>query len=188
MRVSMEHMEMDTRILNTAYTASKMDSSPYPQWKSRLKSAHRLKDLSLSKEEAVQGLHQYLPTLKRWMKAEDKASWILGHTGYVTLSTIDEEGFPRSVAIDVIAHYGIKTIWMTTFRNSNKARQLMKSPKAGISFVHEADSVTLTGIAEVITDSTTLHEFWKDVFIHYYPDGPDDENYCLIRFTTRDRQ
>lgn len=60
----------------------------------------------------------------------------------------------------------------------------MKSPKAGISFVHEADSVTLTGIAEVITDSTTLHEFWEDVFIHYYPDGPDDENYCLIRFTT----
>ena len=29
MRLSMEHMEMDTRILNTAYTASKMDSSEY---------------------------------------------------------------------------------------------------------------------------------------------------------------
>ena len=61
----------------------------------------------------------------------------------------------------------------------------MKNPKAGISFVHEADSVTLTGIAEIITDSTILHEFWKDVFINYYPDGLDDENYCLIRFTTQ---
>ena len=130
-----------------------------------LEDFNKASGLSLSKEEAVQGLHQYLPTLKRWMKAEDKASWILDHTGYVTLSTIDEEGFPRPVAIDVISHVGIKTIWMTTFRNSNKARQLMKSPKAGISFVHEADSVTLTGIAEA--------------------DGPDDENYCLIRFTTR---
>ena len=89
------------------------------------------------------------------------------------------------VLLRVIAHDGIKTIWMTTFRNSNKARQLMKSPKAGISFVHEADSVTLTGTAEVITGSTTLHEFWKDGFMNYYPDGPDDENYCLLRFTTR---
>ena len=149
-----------------------------------LEDFNKASGLSLSKEEAVQGLHQYLPTLKRWLKAEDQASWILDHTGYVTLSTIDEEGFPRPVAIDVIAHDGIKTIWMTTFRNSNKARQLMKNPKAGISFVHEADSVSLTGIAEVITDKTTLHEFWKDVFIHYYPAGPDDENYCIIRFTT----
>ena len=139
--------------------------------------------LNLSKDEAVQGLRQYLPTLKRWMQPEDQASWILDHTGYVTLSTIDEEGFPRPVAIDVISHVGIKTIWMTTFRNSNKARQLMKSPKAGISFVHEADSVTLTGIAEVITDKAILHEFWKDYFIHYFPEGQNDGNYCIIRFT-----
>ena len=44
----MEHMEMATRILNTAYAASKMDYSPYPPWKSRLKSTHRLKDLRIS--------------------------------------------------------------------------------------------------------------------------------------------
>ena len=149
-----------------------------------LEDFNKASGLNLSKDEAVLGLRQYLPTLKRWMKTEEQASWILDHTGYVTLSTIDEEGFPRPVAIDVIAHDGIKTIWMTTFRDSNKARQLMKNPKAGISFVHEADSVTLTGIAEIITDSTILHEFWKDAFIHYYTAGPDDENYCLIRFTT----
>ena len=140
--------------------------------------------LNLSKDEAVQGLRQYLPTLKRWMKSEDQASWILDHTGYVTLSTIDEEGFPRPVAIDVIAHDGIKTIFMTTFRNSNKARQLMKNPKAGISFVHEADSVTITGTAEIITDTQMLHAFWKDCFLNYFPGGPDDDNYCLIRFTS----
>ena len=41
------------------------------------------------------------PDLKRWMKNEDKASWILDRCGYVILSTINEEGFPRPVAIDV---------------------------------------------------------------------------------------
>ena len=149
-----------------------------------LEDFNKTRGLNLSREEAIRGLSQYLPTLKRWMKAEDQVSWILDHAGYVTLSTIDEEGFPRPVAIDMIAHDGAKTIWMTTFRNSNKARQLMKSPKVGISFVYEADGATLTGFAEVITDKNILHKFWKDVFINYYPDGPDDENYCLIRFTT----
>ena len=139
MRISMEHMETGTRILNTAYTASKMDYSLFLQMEEQIEintSPEGLDDfnkasgLNLSKDEAVQRFRQYLPTLKRWMKSEDQASWILDHTGYVTLSTIDEEGFPRPVAIDVIAHDGIKTIFMTTFRNSNKARQLMKNPKA----------------------------------------------------------
>lgn len=123
--------------------------------------------------------------LKRWMKDEDKASWILDRCGYATLSTINEEGFPRPVAIDVIAHDGIREIWMTTYRNSTKARHLMVNRKAGISFVREADSASLTGKAEVVTDKDTLRRYWKDFFSHYYPDGPYDENYCLIRFSTQ---
>lgn len=138
----------------------------------------------LTKETAVHGLEQYLLTLKRWMQPEDQASWILEHSGYITLSTIDENECPRPVAIDVIAHDGIKIIWMTTFRNSNKARHIMRNPKAGIFFVHEADSVTITGTAEVITDTQMLHAFWKDCFLNYFPGGPDDDNYCLIRFTS----
>ena len=125
------------------------------------------------------------PALKRWMKDEYKATWILDRCGFVILSTIDERGFPRPVAIDVISHEGIREIWMTTFRHSEKAKHLAANPKAGISFVREADSVSLTGIAEVITEKDTLKRFWKDFFIHYYPDGTDDANYCLIRFSAK---
>ena len=119
--------------------------------------------------------------LKRWMKDEDKASWILDRCGYVILSTINEEGFPRPVAIDVIAHDGIREIWMTTYRNSAKARHLLRDQKAGVAFVREADSASLTGKAEVVTDKDTLRRYWKDFFSHYYPDGPyDEKNYGLM--------
>ena len=101
------------------------------------------------------------------------------------LSTINEEGFPRPVAIDVIAHEGIREIWMTTYRNLAKARHLLRNQKAGVAFVREADSASLTGKAEIITDKDTLRRFWKDFFIHYYTGGPFDENYCLIRFSTQ---
>lgn len=141
--------------------------------------------LNPSGEEAASELRRHLPALKRWMQPENQVSWILDHAGYVTLSTIDEEGFPRPVAIDVIAHDGAKAIWMTTFRDSAKARHIMKDPRAGISFVHEADSVTLTGKAEIITDPPILHIFWKDFFIRYFPSGPEDARYCLIKFTAQ---
>ena len=127
-----------------------------------------------------------LSNLKRWMNDEDKATWILDRCGYVTLSTIDEQGFPRPVAIDVISHNGIRELWMTTYRNSEKARHLSSNPKAGISFVREADSVSLIGIAEIITEKNMLKRYWKAFFYHYYPDGVDDGNYCLIRFFTKE--
>lgn len=45
--------------------------------------------------------------------------------------------------------------------------------------------MSLIGIAEVIVEKDILRRQWKDFFIHYYPDGVDDENYCLIRFVTK---
>lgn len=103
---------------------------------------------------AVSGLkgHADLSNLKRWMPAVQQSAWILDRCGYVILSTIDGNGFPRPVAIDVLRHDGIATLWMTTSLSSEKVKHLRKEPKAGICYVHEADSVTLTGTAEIISD------------------------------------
>ena len=38
---------------------------------------------------------QDLTNLKRWMPAVQQAAWILDRCGYVILSTIDGNGFPR---------------------------------------------------------------------------------------------
>lgn len=151
---------------------------------------HRNEDYSIHCYEngaftCNQNAMQLRSGLKRWMSYANKASWILDRCGYVALSTINEKVFPRPVAIDVIAHDGIRQIWMTTYRSSAKARHLMVNRKAGISFVREADSASLIGKAEVVTDKDTLRRYWKDFFSHYYPDGPCDENYCLIRFSTQ---
>ena len=116
------------------------------------------------------------------MPAVQQAAWILDQCGYVTLSTIDENGFPRPVAIDVLRHDGIATLWMTTSLSSEKVKHLRREPKAGICYVHEADSVTLTGTAEIIADMETRHAFWKDFMKHYFPGGPDDPDYCILCF------
>ena len=86
------------------------------------------------------------------------------------------------MAIDVLRHDGIATLWMTTLLSSEKVKHLRKEPKAGICYVHEADSVTLTGTAEIIDDMENRHAFWKDFMVHYFPKGPDDPDYCILRF------
>ena len=65
-----------------------------------------------------------LSTLKRWMPAGQQASWILTQCGYVTLSTVDGNGYPRPVAIDVLRHDGIAALWMTTSLSSEKVKHL----------------------------------------------------------------
>ena len=100
-----------------------------------------------------------LSTLKRWMPAGQQASWILTQCGYVTLSTVDGNGYPRPVAIDVLRHDGIAALWMTTSLSSEKVKHLRSNPKAGISFV--------------------------DYMGHYFPQGPDDPEYCILCFHSR---
>ena len=98
-----------------------------------------------------------LSTLKRWMPAGQQASWILTQCGYVTLSTVDGNGYPRPVAIDVLRHDGIAALWMTTSLSSEKVKHLRSNP----------------------------HAFWRDYMSHYFPQGPDDPEYCILCFHSR---
>ncbi len=125
------------------------------------------------------------PRLKRWMPVIDKASWILDRSGYAVLATLDDEGYPRPAAMDILHHEEIRTLWLTTFRSSEKARHILRDPRAGLSFVHEADSVSLTGKAELITERSALLSFWDEGLRRYFPSGLEDSDYCLIRFTAR---
>lgn len=60
-----------------------------------------------------------------------QAERMLDKCGYVILSTVNEYGFPRPVAIDVLRHEGISVIWMTTFLSSEKVKHIRKNAKAG---------------------------------------------------------
>ena len=76
---------------------------------------------------------------------------------------IDRNGFPpRPVAIDVLRHDGIATLWMTTLLSSEKVKHLRKEPKAGICYV--------------------AHKKKCESMKHYFPKGPDDPDYCILRF------
>ena len=47
------------------------------------------------------------------------------------------------------------------------------------------DNLTLVGQAEVLTDQQSKTKHWQEPFIHIYPGGDSDPNYCVIKFTTK---
>ena len=111
-----------------------------------------------------------------------QAERMLDQCGYVVLSTVNEYGFPRPVAIDVLRHDGISVLWMTTYLSSEKVKHIRKNAKAGICYVHDDNSVAMTGTVKILTDKDIRHDLWKDFMVHYFPKGPDDPDYCILRF------
>ena len=112
-------MEMGIRVQNIAGIAFKKDFSTAASLDEQQKAI------------AVSGRkgHADLTNLKRWMPAVQQAAWILDRCGYVILSTIDGNGFPRPVAIDVLRHDGIATLWMTTLVVFGKSETFEKGAK-----------------------------------------------------------
>ena len=117
---------------------------------------------------------------------EEAAEWVLEQCGYIILSTVSENGYPRPVAIDILRHTGISILWITTGLSTEKVKHIRQNTKAGVCFVHEADSITLTGKVEIQTDAETRQNFWQDYMLHYFPLGINDPDYCILCFHTEE--
>ena len=139
-----------------------------------------------TQEEAIEGLRKFLPTLKRWMPIRQQAEWVLEQCGYITLSTISENGYPRPVAIDLLRHTDISTLWMTTALSTEKVKHICLNSIVGFCFVLEADCVSLSGKIEILTDAETRQTFWQDYMLHYFPQGVNDPDYCILCFHTEE--
>ncbi len=113
---------------------------------------------------------------------EKKMKDLVSKSSVAVLASLDPEGYPRGVAMAVIKTEGIHAIWFATGKNSEKTQHYQHDEKASVCFLDEHDSVTLTGTIEIKDDPETRKALWVDWFIHHFPQGIDDPNYCLLRF------
>ena len=113
---------------------------------------------------------------------KEKATLLLDTSEVVILTSINSEGYPRPVPMSKIKSEGIRTIWMSTGKNSLKTKDFRKNPKAGVCFYSQGNSVALTGEVEIITDPALKQELWQEWFIEHFPQGPTDPNYVLLKF------
>jgi general stress protein 26 len=77
----------------------------------------------------------------------------------------------------LVVHFGAS-------RDSRKARELQHNPRATVAYQLPVAGayVTLLGRATVETGSALSRQYWRESFDAFWPDGPEANDYAILRF------
>lgn len=102
--------------------------------------------------------------------------------------SIDQNGFPNAKAMFIAKSEGIQSLWFSTNVSAGRTKQWMEQSQACLYILdsNNIHGLMLVGNMTVLTDDETKKKFWKQGDEQYYPMGPTDTDYCIIRFTTKE--
>jgi general stress protein 26 len=112
---------------------------------------------------------------------------LANRSNIVILANVDMDGYPHARAMIKMENEGLATIWMTTNTSSEKITQLQNENRVCLYFVdfEQWMGLSLVGTIEMLQDSDSRKRCWRDGFEKYYPQGIDDPDYTVLRFTTK---
>ncbi len=113
---------------------------------------------------------------------------IIDKSGTAMIGSVDGEGFPNMKAmLPPRKREGISEFYFTTNTSSMRVKQYLENPKASIYFYDKRfyRGVMLKGAMEVLTDSKSKEEIWREGDEIYYPLGVTDSDYCVLKFTAQ---
>ena len=113
------------------------------------------------------------------MNYKEKAAQMVATAQVITVASIDENGYPRPVAMMKIKDED-GAIYVSTGTSS-------ANPKAGISIVKGGDSIVYTGKMEIVTNEAIKRSLWNDWMLPHFPGGVKDPEYCVLKFTPQSK-
>ena len=118
------------------------------------------------------------------MNIEEKAAQIVAAAEVVTVASIDENGYPRPVAMVKLKDKN-GGIYFSTGTSTAKVAHFKANSKAGISIVEGENSVVYTGEMEIVTDQGVKESLWDDWMLPHIPGGVTNPQYCVLTFTPK---
>lgn len=103
---------------------------------------------------------------------------------HCVLAQLDLDGYPTAATVTASKADGINWITFCTGLGSNKANRIRKCNTASVCFDSEEYNITLVGTMEILTDPEIKKEMWYEGLVNHFS-GPDDPNYCVLRFHTK---
>lgn len=102
---------------------------------------------------------------------------------FVSLATLDDEGYPAVRAMDPLPPDEDWVVWLATNPGSRKVEQLRARPRVALHYLVEGVPayVTLIGRARLVDDPETKARHWKESWTPFYPDR--GESVLLIEVT-----
>lgn len=102
---------------------------------------------------------------------------------FVSLATLDEDGYPAVRAMDPLPPDEDWVVWLATNPGSRKVEQLRAQPRVALHYLAEGVPayVTLIGQARLVDDPEMKARHWKESWTPFYPDR--DQSVLLIEVT-----
>lgn len=115
----------------------------------------------------------------------DQITALIEESRSIIVCSVDEEGYPNAKAMFKMEHDGLKTFLFSTNTSSMRVEQFRSNPRASIYFCGQdkINGLMLVGSMEVCSDHDLKARLWSDGCEIYYPQGIDDPDYSVLKFT-----
>lgn len=105
------------------------------------------------------------------------------------ISSIDADGYPNIKAMFAPRRIEAGGVYyFSTNKSSLRTEQYLKNPKASVYFYQRGrfkyTGIMLVGTMEVLEDHASRASIWQTGDTMYYPEGVDDPDYCVLKFTS----
>lgn len=117
------------------------------------------------------------------MTVQEKALALIDRCQIGSFGNKDEQGNPQIKAMIKTKNEGLKTFWFCSNTSSKRAHQIKNDGNACLYFFEGFEGAMLRGRAELSYDDEMRKSFWMDSMYRYYPQGPLDPDFVLIKFT-----
>lgn len=112
---------------------------------------------------------------------------LISRNRYAKLITFGQDGAPRARIMTNLPMGKDMAIWFATGLSTSKIQEIKKNPTVSV-FVDDPNDQTnasIIGKAEIVTDDRLRKKFWQEPFGFFFPGGPSDPDYCLIKITPK---
>ena len=116
-----------------------------------------------------------------------EAMALLNRNRYSKLITFGVDGAPHGRIMTNLPLGNDMVIWFATGLSTSKIQDIKKNPTVSV-FVDDPNDQTnasIIGQAEIVTDNRLRKKFWQEPFGFFFPGGPSDPDYCLIKITPK---
>jgi pyridoxamine 5'-phosphate oxidase len=106
---------------------------------------------------------------------------------YSKLITFGTDGAPHGRIMTNLPLGKDMVIWFATGLSTNKIKDIKKNPNVSV-FVDDPNDQTnasIIGKAEIVTNAQLLKKYWQEPFGFFFPGGPSDPDYCLLKITPK---
>lgn len=112
---------------------------------------------------------------------------LIEDSGFAMVGSNGPDGHPWIKAMIKAEAEGLSTVWFSTNTSSARVAQFRRDPRASVYFVNtdRYQGLMLLGDIEVLTDRAARQRLWRAGNEIYYPQGIDDPDYSVFRFTAR---